>query len=144
MSALIEKLAPMMLAGAVPLASLGVIVGVMRLARWHGDRKVVAATTERERSYRPPSQPANAVVVAPSPWPPVLRVAPFAAIWLVTGYERRIALGLALTVFAVIALTAKRAYGTWRSRRNARLQLKWDRWLESADSCKVGTREWTE
>jgi len=153
-SRLVRTCMPMVLSGAIPLACLAVLVALARLARWHGDRHVAVATTERERSYRAPIEPANATVVATSRWQRVVRAALVAVIWFAVvnpprfdtrlSCGERVFLGAAVTLFAAVILLAKRVYGTWRSRRNARLQLKWDRWLESADSCKVGAREWTE
>ena len=121
------------------------------LKRWE-DRDVVAITSERERLYR--DAPVTLDAQRPRRLRRWLAAAPAALLfamyvvrrggWLGDGVGENLVIGGMVLGAAGLGAAVKRVYETWRSRRNARLELRWDRWLESADSCKVGAREWTE
>ncbi len=56
----------------------------------------------------------------------------------------RAVIATSLVVLTAIGYALTRLYAAWRRRHNARLELEWERWLDSADACKVGPRKWTK
>ncbi|HEY1957180.1 MAG TPA: hypothetical protein VGH28_16290 [Polyangiaceae bacterium] len=134
-----------------PLVSVPVIAVVERYRKSWEDRDVIATTTDRERLYRDAPVLADAPRGRSARWLAALSLVLLVVLYLVRRWRfsadgpfvNMIIVALVLAFIGIGAMT-KRVYEAWRSRRNARLQLRWDHWLESADSCKVGTREWTE
>ncbi len=117
------------------------------------DRRVEVTSTERERTYR---EPIATNERAPRPTPPIvfmvamipLGVAAVAlGVLLNDPHSRRVSYLEAYGVIFVlggIILVGQHVYRAWRTRRNARLELEWEKWLDSADSCEVGPRKWTK
>ena len=115
------------------------------------DRNVEVASTERERAYREPAIMQRQEELRPTK-PSVLALfalIPLGAVTFAIGVaihdprDRLIPLGITFTMMGFI-LVGQRLYGWWRARRNARLELQWEKWLDSADSCEVGPRKWTK
>jgi len=133
---------------------LPAIWAAKRFQRWFDDRNVVVTTTERERTYRAP------LVMTSEPQQPVSRMRHviasiplamaifFGAVMEMTS--RRTSLTESFVVVSIMAVllgigvAVRAVYRGWRARRNARLELKWEKWLDSADSCEVGPRKWTK
>jgi hypothetical protein len=144
---------------ALPLTIILAGVSTFRVARYllkrFEDRNVEVSTTERERAYREAiimmpeadARPAKPRLLALFALIPVgLATFGFGVLTYDPHYyrsDRPIALGITITIAGVI-LVGKHIYATWRARRNARLELQWEKWLDSADSCEVGPRKWTK
>jgi len=47
-------------------------------------------------------------------------------------------------IVGCLAILTQKTIERLRARRNARLELEWERSLESADTCEVRAREWTK
>ncbi len=124
-----------------------------RLQKWFEDCKVVGMTTEREQAYRAPvaitdtqalvSRRRHLIASVP------LAVVVFGGAVMDfcsprTSLLESFVIVSTLFVFAGIGITIRAVYGIWRTRRNARLELKWEKWLASADACQVGPRKWTK
>jgi len=123
-----------------------------RFQKWFEDRNVVVMVTEREKGYRAPitmasPEPVSRArhVIASIP----LGVVAFASAVVGFSSHRTSLLESFIVVSTVVVLVGigfavRAVYRAWRARRNARLEIQWEKWLDSADSCEVGPRKWTK
>jgi hypothetical protein len=136
----------------LPGAVLGAICLVAYAYRRHRDRNVVSTTTERERSYRAPAPPANATISTRPDWRRVAYIAALVVLAIAygtvrtgfgdfLGYGGKAILSVAVVGLAGTVLGVKKLYAAWRIRHNARLEVQWDRFLDSADAGEVGPRQ---
>lgn len=117
-------------------------------------RDVVEITsTERERSFRAPAletcvlgrrrKAALATLIGAVVFLAVVGTfCVFSSRWMSRSLDAEI-FGL-VVIASALGFGIKHQAKRWRAKRHARLQLKMERWLASADSCKVGPREWTK
>ncbi len=134
---------------------LGCLWLATRFQTWFEERHVEVTSTERERAYRVAPPIAQARPSRVSRARHVIATAPLALV-IVAYVVRRLSWGNvddvpeSLAITAVlgtllgIGVLARHVYEAWRARRNARLELQWEKWLDSADSCEVGPRKWTK
>lgn len=136
---------------ALPVLLFAGVAYGRRVRRQMEERDVVVATTERERAYREPALP-PVRFTQPDAWARRVAAHLVFALYAVAccalmgdSWMATFILAAVVCALAGIGVVTRRVYERWRARRNARLEVQWERFLDdSPDPREVRPREWAK